>query len=115
MRHCCRPEGSCNDGDSGGNAISCELGVGSSSTRGGRGGGRGGGRDGREKERETEKKRMVAGWLGWCCSSNGKKEGKERKGKEGEGEGEGGELASWRNASVSSVAAAGLSIGTLIS
>ncbi len=104
MRHCCRPEGSCNDGDSGGNAISCELGVGSSSTRGGGGGGG----DGREKETGG----WLAGWLGWCCSSNGKKEGKERKGKERKGKGK---VASWRNASVSSVAAAGLSIGTLIS
>ncbi len=70
-----------------------------------------------EKKREKEN----GGWLAGACSSNGKKEGnemkgKERKGKErkGEGEGEGGDLASWRNASVSSVAAAGLSIGTLI-
>jgi hypothetical protein len=56
----------------------------------------------------------MAGWLaGWCCSSNGKKEGNEMKGKERKGR-EKVKVASWRNASVSSVAAAGLSIGTLI-
>ncbi len=74
------------------------LEVGSSSTSGGGGGGG----DGREKENGG----WLADWLAGAAAA------KERKGK-GKGRGKG-KVASWRNASAFSVAAAGLSISTLI-
>ncbi len=63
-----------------------------------------------EEEEMAEKKRMLAGWLaGAAAAIEREKEMKGKERKRGKGK-----VASWRNASVSSVAAAGLSKGTLI-